>query len=333
MLACAMTANGGAVLDFAFEVGAAADLGEFRTIVTAGIGQVVGCDLASYTEVDLDRRSAIALLDHTVPGAEDVVEAFGRVAHQHPLVNRRVADAQTISDYLSRRQFAALELYSDVYRRLGAGDQIAINLTTGSRRVVGIALNRPRASFDARDRAALDQLRPVLTRGYTEALARERARALVDHLEAGTDDDHVAVVACRGDGRLVYASDRALGLLRTYLGGSRLANRLSPYGMTLRGETGVLEVVPARDGSRETVLLELRERPVRSPAAALTARERQVIGRVAAGDSNQQIADGLGLSRHTVQNHLQSIYRKLDVPSRTAAVAALGALGSDSAPR
>ncbi len=51
----------------------------------------------------------------------------------------------------------------------------------------------------------------------------------------------------------------------------------------------------------------------------LTVREREVLRQVAAGLSNQAIAEALGLSIYTVQAHLRSIYAKLGVSSRAAA--------------
>ncbi len=53
----------------------------------------------------------------------------------------------------------------------------------------------------------------------------------------------------------------------------------------------------------------------------LTARELQVLGLVAAGNSNRAIADQLLISEHTVARHLQNIFTKLDLSSRTAATA------------
>jgi DNA-binding NarL/FixJ family response regulator len=53
----------------------------------------------------------------------------------------------------------------------------------------------------------------------------------------------------------------------------------------------------------------------------LTARELEVLRLVAAGQSNRAIASTLVLSEHTVARHLQNIFRKLDVSSRTAASA------------
>lgn len=48
----------------------------------------------------------------------------------------------------------------------------------------------------------------------------------------------------------------------------------------------------------------------------LTAREREVLERVANGESNREIAQHLGLSEHTVKNHLKNILQKLHLDNR-----------------
>ena len=53
----------------------------------------------------------------------------------------------------------------------------------------------------------------------------------------------------------------------------------------------------------------------------LTQRELEVLRLVAAGKSNRAIASELVLSEHTVARHLQNIFAKLGVSSRTAASA------------
>ena len=58
----------------------------------------------------------------------------------------------------------------------------------------------------------------------------------------------------------------------------------------------------------------------RSPVAALTPRERDLLALVAEGLDNAQIAARLGISEKTVRNHLTSIYAKLGVETRAQAI-------------
>ena len=66
---------------------------------------------------------------------------------------------------------------------------------------------------------------------------------------------------------------------------------------------------------------------LRLPSTALTRRETEVLGLVADGLSNSAIAGNLHLTEGTVKSHLARIFVKLDVDSRTAAVAAATSLG------
>ncbi|MBO9371994.1 MAG: response regulator transcription factor [Chloroflexus sp.] len=52
----------------------------------------------------------------------------------------------------------------------------------------------------------------------------------------------------------------------------------------------------------------------------LSEREIEVLERIAAGHSNKEIADELGISTQTVKNHISSILRKLSLNDRTQAV-------------
>jgi two-component system nitrate/nitrite response regulator NarL len=65
---------------------------------------------------------------------------------------------------------------------------------------------------------------------------------------------------------------------------------------------------------RERAAAIARRRP--SPAERLTAREREIVAAVAAGDSNRQIAARLGLAEDTVKHHITNIFDKLGVSNR-----------------
>lgn len=68
----------------------------------------------------------------------------------------------------------------------------------------------------------------------------------------------------------------------------------------------------------DTNLLEPRE------DAGISVREQEILSWVRAGKTNYEIGQILNISAFTVKNHLQRIYRKIDVINRAQAVAKLG---------
>lgn len=56
-------------------------------------------------------------------------------------------------------------------------------------------------------------------------------------------------------------------------------------------------------------------------ARDLSRREQEILSRLPRGESNVAIAAALDISRHTVKNHLQRIFRKIGVSNRTQAAA------------
>ena len=67
-----------------------------------------------------------------------------------------------------------------------------------------------------------------------------------------------------------------------------------------------------------TLLFESESEPLSH--GPLTERELEVLGLLARGLANKQIAVSLGISEHTVKFHVSSIYSKLSVTNRTEAV-------------
>ena len=65
--------------------------------------------------------------------------------------------------------------------------------------------------------------------------------------------------------------------------------------------------------------------PAASPAIAgdaeLSARELEVLARIAAGESNKLIARALDLSLHTVKRHVANAYRKIGAHNKAEATA------------
>jgi len=74
---------------------------------------------------------------------------------------------------------------------------------------------------------------------------------------------------------------------------------------------------------RELIERRRRDDEVRARYARLSPREREVLGRLAAGDDADRIAAALFISTQTVRSHVQRALDKLEVHSRAEAVALL----------
>jgi DNA-binding NarL/FixJ family response regulator len=93
---------------------------------------------------------------------------------------------------------------------------------------------------------------------------------------------------------------------------------------TVRGEHPINDALFSNPHVADKVLRQFQDlswgRGVEEYISPLTPREAQVLGYIAKGYLNKQIASELFLSEQTIKNHVTSILRKLDANARTQAV-------------
>lgn len=76
--------------------------------------------------------------------------------------------------------------------------------------------------------------------------------------------------------------------------------------------------------ARKVVQSFQRQAPSARPDEVLSKRESEVLGYVARGYSDKEVADALGLTPATIRSYLKTIYSKLHVHSRTQAIIKAG---------
>ncbi len=162
---------------------------------------------------------------------------------------------------------------------------------------------------------------PVLTRSYGEALGLLRRKrfslAVVDLSLASS----VSPVSNR-DGFRLLGTTRSLGILTIVVSGMGTPEDAE----AAYREQGIFAYVEKQAFDRRAFLRLLDEthqvrQHVHPLLDALTPREREVLELLAQGMTNKAIAEALVISPNTVKRHLQSIFQKLDVTTRAAAVA------------
>lgn len=177
------------------------------------------------------------------------------------------------------------------------------------------------------DRAAaqLEDLDAIRRLGSAYARARAaRCRGLLLAAERGYaaafDAFEEAVAA---DERLPYPIERgrtflALGQTQRRAGRRRAARESLQRALAIFEEVGT--------GWAERARAELERLGGRAPSAgALTRAEERVARLVAEGKTNREVAAELFVTERTVEAHLSSVYRKLDVRSRTELAGRLAA--------
>jgi DNA-binding CsgD family transcriptional regulator len=167
----------------------------------------------------------------------------------------------------------------------------------------------------------LTLLQPHFGRLWRAAETRRLLRAALDCADSGSEHDARGVVILAKDGRIAFASQAARRLLRDYLGESRGADlppalsewleSASPVFTYLAGDR---RLTVKRSG--DSLLLEETR-----GLLDLTPRESQILAWVARGKTNREVAELLWIAPTTVRKHLENVYAKLGVTTRTAAVA------------
>jgi DNA-binding CsgD family transcriptional regulator len=176
-----------------------------------------------------------------------------------------------------------------------------------------LAQGRKGAAAAAIRRAAGEIAEPLKRAGLLAAYA-EIMVAVGDLDDARNACRELGEIAERYESRMLAAMvEQTRGAVDLAVGDNDAA------AMELEAARGVFETLGAAPDLRDVDSL-LGTAAARD-SYGLTPRELEVLRLVAAGRSNREIAEALVISEHTVARHVQNIFAKLHVPSRTAAVA------------
>jgi DNA-binding CsgD family transcriptional regulator len=230
--------------------------------------------------------------------------------------------------------------------------------------VISIVFNRGPSDFRDGERALLEAVRGPLAALYSNIIAREQASAGLTSLQDLAAGEGWHVVRLGHDDRALEMSQPAYELMRRFFHGvwsgpgaalpddvSGWLRRTRNWGLDRLASQSDVALTLSRGGARLSLrfvsdplsmhgggfLLLKCERDSLDlehlTSLPLTPREREILQLVIAGKTNAEIAVLLAISARTVQKHLEHVFDKLGVETRTAAaVCALAAAGDPALP-
>ena len=338
-MAALSTSDAERLLRFVAEAGSIGGDQPFTGDVLVELGRVIEADWVTYSEVDHVGRRLLAYVPR--PGDEDdegneTDDELWELMGEHPVCrywrkSGRFA-ALRLSDVVTRRELHQNRFYDAALRPWGVEHELKVRLASPPWHAKTFMFCRKLGrDFTKRDRLVLDLLTPHLTRLWQAARTRRLLAAALGELERASETDTTGVVLLGPTGGIEFASRPARRLLRAYFAapsGGRLPSAVvswvkSGSGEPLHRRRGAQSLALERSG--DTLLL----RETHSETE-LTAREHEVLAWVALGKTNAQIAELLWLAPSTVRKHLENVYGKLGVKTRTAAAARLlGVIDAD----
>ncbi len=339
------------ILDFLRGAGAVGGTRTFAAYVTSEVTRVIPAALTAFAELDLAKRSVHWVMDRPDAGHPNAARVLAAHIHDNPFIRYRKSTgdvgAVRLSDLITTRAFEQTDLYHEFYRPLHLHYSMACALRLGQRELAAVAVYRSGSDFSERDRLCLDVLRPHLAHLYRSAEAMSRTRRDLALVTRGVEMSNHALLIVGREGRIRRATERVDRWLTHYFDPAPRPAHLPvrlwewlQWHETMGGRTDALPpvrqpLVVERLNRRLTVrfisqppdsILLLEEsatglEPAVLAHLGLSSREAEVLAWVTAGKTNPAIATLLRISPRTVQTHLDRIYRKLGVETRTAAAA------------
>jgi DNA-binding CsgD family transcriptional regulator len=318
------------LLRFVAEAGRIGGDQPFTPELLVELGELVHADWVAYCELDRVRRSPLANIaragDEDDRDADDVDDVFWSIViDEHPVCVRHQQghfEALKLSDFLTQRELHASRLFDVWFKPSGIEYELNVAIPSPLWHTKTFLFDRASGrDFTERDRLVLDTLQPYLADLWAAARTRRLLKAALASLDGAEESGSHGVILLSADREVEFASAPARRQLREFFGAS---GRAIPPEIADWLESGATSRLAWRSGSRlltvtrkgDALLLDERLRDT-----LLTAREREVMAWVARGKTNPEIARILWLAPSTVSKHLENVYAKLGVGTRTAAVA------------
>jgi DNA-binding CsgD family transcriptional regulator len=333
------------------------DFENFGVQAIAIMDQLVPSDIPSFHEINL---STSQISDTFLPSFPGFTPAMKKAQYQsfgeHPVIQKipmTLEGAYKISDFINQQELHQCEgLYQQYLKPIGMEDHMTLCLPPTniifqeSASFMAVALYRTQCNFTECDRLLLNLLRPHLFQAYCNTQKYHQLQKSLNQLGLIVLNTQPQVQSITNQAAMLLGKyfnsvssyqgipDLLWSWVKHQINNINTSTSLLAPALPLKIQQAnkqlIIRLISEQHHNQYLILLEEQSVSLLDNLSllGLSAKETEVLGCIMQGQDNRAIAGQLSIGISTVRKHLESIYSKLGVNSRTEAIAhALSKLG------
>jgi DNA-binding CsgD family transcriptional regulator len=324
---------------------------EFGVASLQIVNQLVASDLPVFFSTDIQTGKSDSTFLPDFPDLTlEQIQNQSKYLQDHPIAQnlpQALRGATKISDFISQQEYHQLDGYQRFLRPLAAEDQMTLflpntNLNSWEQLIsnkivlLGFSFNRSQPSFIERDRLILNLLRPHLYQAYCNSQKYHQLQQSLNQLGLIILDRQEQVRLITPQASIFFASyfigsDSNRGIpdvLRSWAR-HQIQNITTndsaylPLKIQQANKQLVIRLVFEQQKDQYLILMEEETTSLLDNLSllGLSPKETEVIGLIIQGKDNKAIATQMNIGISTIRKHLESIYQKWGINSRTGAIA------------
>lgn len=335
------------LLDFIHECYALRPHSTFPDYLVSALGKIVPGDIHAYNEICTERKIAIAKwAPSSVQMIPDGFSILAKRAAENPVVPyfEQTADGRPkkVTDFIPLGTFQHCALHNEFYRPFRIRYHLSTALTAGAKTIITLTSHRWNKDSSDSNRPSLTWFDLTWSR-HSRTLVCTAVTQEAESRQHALEALQKPIMAVKATGKITWMTDAARSLVVRYgvvnvnrncaddvrkrLFNTRLSaeDDIATPRMPLEvpGAKRSLPVIVLSRAPETLLLLDERRNGLemeRIRSFGFPPRRTEILGWVARGKSNPEIADILKISVRTVHKHVERIYQDLGVDHRYAAM-------------
>lgn len=307
--------------------------------------KIIDADSVAFTGFSFSGEYGGVVWQNSENISPEDLEVFTEYYQENPLMNALIIERRPetlkITDLMPAKDFQRTNIYNEFYKRVGVTNQLVAPMFISDELFMTCSVNIDKQDFSDRDKLILSLIAPHFANAIRNSFAYQRLSAALEARESG-------IIAVNAKGKPLFISEYAQRLLEKYFAGEKRENNSLPQilvrwikqielvskttdyklpfaPLKIGNEKGIMIVRFMYNSTTREKTLMLEEQKIldwrgKFEKFSLTRRETEILFWITQGKTDDVIAALLNISLRTVHKHVENLYVKLGVETRTGAM-------------